>query len=344
MFYPYYLLVGDGFVDSDYETIALEHDARIDEVFVENGDEVKCGQTLIRFDSSSFRAQLLKSLSDYTEVSAKHQSLTSSIERLKSVIDITKKYLGEVDEADKIINQLKKTGDASTDRILSEKTRQFNAYRDYLGNQAELTASTKALQELQSVFVVAKEALLNLVNSFEKGEKRASINGVVGGLSIHQGTIVSKGSSIAKVYYGKKYITVFFESSHVSIKEEDPVIVSFHSGTYEIGRVVDISHYTEELPEEIKPRYRPPGRRLLARVLIDSNILEPKDIMEISSVYKPIGMGLICSIINCKAYLLEDYKVYLKERDLKRLTNAKTHEANVQYLSKISSYLQPEKK
>lgn len=336
LFYDFYMVKGDSFVDADNESIALEYTARINEVFVEDGDEVKKGQILFHFDSSEFRQQLLKATSDYSDVATKKNALDASINRLKAVIEATKTYLGSVGEAKTMLEKLKKQGNTSTDRLLTEKTREFQAFRDLLSYEAEFKSSEQAYQELDRVYNVSKEVFENMLEIFKNGEKISPVDGVIGGLAIQEGTVIKDATPIAKVYYGPRFLSAFLEPAVVDCQEGDPIIVSFRKGSFAIGRVVDIGHYTTVIPEEIKPRYRPPGRRLLARILVNQDTLKNLDIMDMASVYKPVGLGTVCAVTGCNAHLMEEYKEYLKGRSERQKRKLSESQEKNKYLHQMT--------
>ena len=171
LFYGVYLLRGDAFIDSDKETLELEYDSHIVEVFVENGGKVRKGEPVLIYDSSEFRGMLVKAISSYSDIITKRQTLLGTISKLEAIIAASTEYLSSTQEAEKNLKRLNQRGNASIDRLMTEKTRNLEAYRDILGFKAELEVSKKAYEDLNDAFRVSKEALSHLIKKFNKGVK-----------------------------------------------------------------------------------------------------------------------------------------------------------------------------
>lgn|GEM_PF-4329723 len=317
IFYDYYILYGDGFVDSEVETVSLEYDASIKDVFVENGDRVKSGQPLFSFDSIEFRSILLKAYNDYIEIVSKRQSVGSNISRLKASIESSEEFLKSISQARQILNNLDKKGYATTDRVLSEEMRKFTVLRDLLQFKAELTANLKSFDELDLVVASSRALVKSLIADYNAGIKTATYDGVIARSNHYPGAVVKKSDPVMKFYYGPKYLTVLFENSHVRGEIGDPVIVTRDDGSAKtIGRIAFLGEYASDIPDEIRPRYRPPGRRNVAQIVVDENFIQNQEMLSIARVYKPIGMGFLCLFMDCeksKEYLTQ-YEAFSEQR------------------------------
>ncbi len=317
LFYSVYMLTGDAFVDSDAKVLSLEYDGQIEDIYVENGDKVTKNQELFSFDSLEYRSEFLKTVNEYLKIMTKRQEIDVDVEKLGAYIDVSGNYLKSIKEALVTLDRIKKSGNVTLDRYLNEKTREYNASRDFTGYNAELEAKKKAYEELHQIIETSEKTLSYFVNNYAEGNKNSPVAGTVGELSVQPGGIVKKGNVVMKVYYGKRYLSVLFESSFIGKKIGDPVIVYFPNGAhFTTGRIVDIGNFSQELPEEIRPRYRPPGRREVARVLVDAEYLENQDILGTARVYKPVGLNLLCSLLSCKSDLIDKYKEYMNDREI----------------------------
>ncbi len=325
IFSSYYLLSGDGFVDSEEETVSLEYDALIEDVFVENGDKVKAGNPIFSYDSIEFRTLLLKSYTDYAEIVTKRQSLNSNISRLKASIDASEDFFKNIEKARKVLDGLDKKGYTTTERVLTEEAREFTVLRDMLQFKAELASNLKALDEINLVVSSSQALVKNLVEEYSAGIKYATYDGVIARSNHYPGSVVKKGDPIMKFYYGPKYLTVLFEDSHVKKAVGDPVIVTLNGGAITtVGHIAFMGEYSADLPDEIKPRYRPPGRRNVGQVVIDEKIIEHQEMLSLAKVYKPMGMSYVCQFLDCNKSknLIDKYNTFMdakKEKSEKRL-------------------------
>lgn len=336
-FYHVYLLRGDAFVDAEKEMVGFEYNTQINSVLVENGQRVHKGQALLLYDSNEFRKTLLQVISDYSQVVDKRQSLSLTISKLEAAIAAAKPYVESQKQAKETLEKLSKNGNASIDRLMTEKNRYYTVYKDLLNFQTELEMSKKTYEELGQVFKVSSETLTHLVETFQDGVKYSPVEGVIAELTVQTGDIVRPSQQLARIYYGQRYLTTLFEPSYVAYKEGDLVIVSFSKGSLKIGQIVELGQHSLELPDEIKPRYRPPGRRTVARILVEKEELDKQEILTIAQVYKPVGLETFCRFFKCPTHLIEEYHMYLKQKEEVRSTQTHTHKEKNDYLEKVKN-------
>lgn len=314
IFYPAYLLNGDGFVLSERENVALEYDAKVKLILVHNGDRVEAGQSLFLHDSLYFKTALMKSSTEYASTLIKFQGYVTELDKLKAQIDASEDYFDFVQKNKNKLDSLYKGRITDIDRVLNETTRLHESNKDLLGLRAEYESANKAYSKLRDVVGLSGRALTDMIDEFNDGLVKTPVSGIVGGLNIAPGSVVEKGETILELHYGKRFLSVMFEESFVSFDLGDPVIVYIPGHKMVIGRIVDIGAYSARLPEEIKPKYRPPGRRRLATVLVDQDVLKNLDIMTVVEAYKPVGLETYCSIFDCHDEYLQEYKESVQEK------------------------------
>lgn len=314
IFYPAYLLNGDGFVLSERETVALEYDAKVKLLLVENGETVEAGQSLFLHDSLYYKSVFIKSTTDYADILMKYHKFLSDMNKLKAQITASKEYSQFVETNKKKLDQLYSGHVTDIDRVLNETTRLYESNKDLLTLKAEYESTIKAFDQLKDVVGLSSKTLSDMIEEFNDGLVKTPVSGVVGGLSITPGTVVLKGEPIMELYYGRRYISVLFEESFIEHKVGDPVIVYIPGKKFKVGRIVDVGAYSAKLPEEIKPKYRPPGRRSIATVLVEQDVLKDMDIMTVVEVFKPAGLDTFCMVFNCKDELIDEFRETIKAR------------------------------
>lgn len=332
IFYPAYILNGDGFVLSERENIALEYDAKVKLILVGNGDRVEAGDSLFLHDSIDFKTGLIKSSTEYADTLIKFQSYVTELNKLRAQIRASKAYFDFVEKNKKKLDELYRGRITDIDRVLNETTRLYESNKDLMGLKAEFESANKAYDQLRQVVGLSGRALTDMIDEFNDGLVKTPVSGIVGGLRIAPGSIVKKGDTIIELFYGKRFISILFEESFVSFDLGDPVMVYIPGHRMTIGRIVDIGAYSARLPEEIKPKYRPPGRRRLATVLIEEGHLKDLDIMTVVEAYKPVGLEAYCKVFDCHPELIDEYREFVAEkraRQLETLRNYKPYRVKI---------------
>ena len=325
IFYPAYILNGDGFVLSERENIALEYDAKVKLILVGNGERVTEGQSLFLHDSIDFKTSLIKSSTEYADVLIKFQGYVTELDKLRAQIDASEDYFDFVERNKKKLDELYKGRITDIDRVLNETTRLHESNKDLMGLKAEFDSANKAYNKLREVVGLSGRALTDMIDDFNDGLVKTPVSGIVGGLRIAPGSIVKKGDTIIELFYGKRFLSILFEESFVSFDLGDPVIVYIPGHKMTVGRIVDIGAYSARLPEEIKPKYRPPGRRRLATVLVDGELLKDLDIMTVVEAYKPVGLETYCKVFDCHDEYVDEYREFVKDKRARQLETLKNY-------------------
>ncbi len=309
-----YLLDGDGFLTADSEIVAFEYDTSLETILVENGDDVKQGQELFRYDSSDYRLQLVDLLFRQVNLLQDFSETGVHLKKIDAQIASTKKYLGVAKGIVDKIKKLEKRELISNRRRSIEYMRYFDAlkeFEDYTAEKGGLSAQHHQIK--QKLQMVAKN-VTHLVDSFHEGVARAPMDGVVGDLELEPGSVVEKSEPVLRIFSNLRYLLVYFKSSSVSTKLEDIVIVHIPGKGFHFGTVVDRDRVASSIPEEIKPKFRPAERRRAMIVMMDQKVLRASPLMKSIHVYKPMGLESLVALFDIKREHHKEYKAFLKER------------------------------
>ncbi|MGZ9073967.1 MAG: HlyD family secretion protein, partial [Rhodoplanes sp.] len=289
-----YLLRGDGFVYAKNTVVALEFDARITALYVEEGDTVEPGQLLLRYDSFALRRDFVEFSTRISELERRVSEARIQKSRLDATIETAHDYSELTQEVENAVAKLHSQGLASNSRISTEAMRRFEARRDLLAFIAERDQIAAEASRLAEGIKETRGYLNDLIARFDDGEVRAGERGVVTSLSVSAGAVAKKGDPLLRIFSGKRFILSYLnDASPVSRAPGEPVIVALPAGTITLGRIARITSVADRLPEEFQPRFKPTARQHLVAIEVDPRILARYPVMTTAAIYKPLGLATV---------------------------------------------------
>jgi multidrug resistance efflux pump len=293
-----YLMRGDGFVYASNTVVALEFDARIAALYVEEGDTVEPGQALLRYDSFALRRDLVEFSTRISELERRLSEARIQKARLDATVETASDYSELTREVENAVARLRSEGLAPNSRISTEAARGFEARRDLLGFIAERDQTAVEAVRLADGIERTRRYLDDLIARFDHGEVRASERGVVTNLAISAGAVAKKGDPLLRVFSGKRFILAYLDdSSPVSRAPGEPVIVALPTGMPALGRIARITSVAGRLPEEFQPRFKPATRQQLVAIEIDPVLLARFPVMTTAAIYKPLGLATVLQLL-----------------------------------------------
>ena len=293
-----YLMRGDGFVYARNTVVALEFDARITALDVEEGDTVEPGQTLLQYDSFALRRDLVEFSTRISELERRLSEARIQKARLDATVATAADYSELTREVEDAVAKLRSEGLAPNSRISTEAARRFEARRDLLGFVAERDQTAAEAVRLADGIERTRRYLDDLIARFDHGEVRAGDRGVVTSLAVSTGAVAKKGDPLLRIFSGKRFILAYLDdSSPVSRSPGEPVIVALPAGTIALGRIARITSVADRLPEEFQPRFKPTARQHLVAIEIDPLLLARFPVMTTAAIYKPLGLTTVLRLL-----------------------------------------------
>jgi HlyD family secretion protein len=289
-----YLLRGDGFVYAKNTVVALEFDARIAALHVEEGDTVEPGQLLLRYDSFALRRDFVEFSTRIGELERRVSEARIQKARLDATIETAYDYSALTREVENAVAKLRSEGLAPNSRMSTEALRRFEARRDLLAFIAERDQIAAEASRLAEGIKETRGYLNDLIARFDDGEVRAGERGVVTSLSVSTGAVAKKGDPLLRIFSGKRFILSYLDdASFVSRAPGEPVIVALPAGTIALGRIARITSVADRLPEEFQPRFKPTARQHLVAIEMDPLLLARYPVMTTAAIYKPLGLETV---------------------------------------------------
>lgn len=290
----FYLMQGDGFVYADNTIVALEFDARIAELHVQEGEAVEREQILLRYDSFALRRDFVEFSTRISELERRLSEARIQKARLDATIESASGYSELTREVEEAVAELRAQGLAPNSRISTEAARHFEAQRNLLGFIAERDQTDAESSRLAEGIQKTRHYLDELIAQFDHGEIRAREAGIVTNLAISEGTVARKGDPLLRVFSGNRFILAYLDdTSPVSREAGEPVLVALPAGTFAIGRIARITSVADRLPEEFQPRFKPAARQHLVAIEMDPLLLARFPVMTTAAIYKPIGLTTV---------------------------------------------------
>ncbi len=293
-----YLLRGGGFVYAGNSVVALEFDARVAALAVQDGDQVEAGQLLLRYDSFALRRDFVEFAMRISELERRLSEARIQKARLDATIETATAYSNLTQEVENALIKLRADGLASNSRVSTEALRRFEARRNLLGFTAERDQLAAEAFRLAAGIEQTRRYLDDLISRFNHGEVRAHEPGVVTGVAISAGAVAKKGEPLMRIFSGRRFILAYLDgSSLVSREPGEPVIVGLPAGVLAIGRIARITSVADRLPEEFQPRFKPAARQQLVVIEVDPRLLAQSPVMTTATIYKPLGLATALRLI-----------------------------------------------
>lgn len=185
-------------VSRDSTTIYAEVSGTVDSIEVENGASVKKGDILVKLYSESLDKQIRDAKLQLEIAELNYQSSTNSnssnsqVKSAKASYDTAKENLNDqkvLFEAGAISEKEYETAQQSYD----------SAYRAYIDAQHATSSSANAVKVSELDFERSKNAYDDLLESKEKTVIRATMDGTVTGIDVHELDMINAGTAVATV-------------------------------------------------------------------------------------------------------------------------------------------------
>ena len=231
----------DAYVTADFTLVAPRVPGQLSDVLVEDNQQVKAGQLLVRIDDRDYRAALMSAQADVEAAKASVANYDAEIARQPALVQQARATL----QSDKATlefarlnasryQNLSETGAGTT----QEQQRASSAMAEQVAQQdrdeAVLVATdenlsvlrslrSKALGDLARANAGLDQAKLNLSYT----EIHAPVDGKVGRRSVRVGAYVTTGSSLlAIVPLAQAYVLANYQENQLThMREGDPVLI-----------------------------------------------------------------------------------------------------------------------
>ena len=221
----------DAYVTADFTLVAPRVAGQVSEVLVEDNQQVKAGQLMVRIDDRDFRAALLSAQADVAAAKASVANYDAEIARQPALVDQARATLRS-DEAslefaranDARYRNLSDAGAGTAEEqqhasstLAEQLAQQSRDQAVFIATEQNLdvlrTQRDKAAGALEHAEAALEQAQLNLSYT----EVRAPVDGKVGRRSVRVGAFVTPGASLlAIVPLSEAYIVANFQENQIA--------------------------------------------------------------------------------------------------------------------------------
>jgi membrane fusion protein (multidrug efflux system) len=229
----------DAYVTADFTLVAPRVPGQLTEVLVEDNQQVKAGQLLVRIDDRDFRAALMSAQADVTAAKASVANYEAEIARQPALVDQARATLraddATIEFARENASRYKNLSEAgagttqeqqhSTSTLAEQLAQQARDRAVLVATEQNLdvlrTERDKAAGALAHAEAVLEQAKLNLSYT----EIHAPVDGKVGRRSVRVGAYVTVGTPLlAIVPLSEAYIVANFQENQLThMRPGDPV-------------------------------------------------------------------------------------------------------------------------
>ncbi len=265
----------EGLVVGDPAAVAPEYTVTVKEMLVTEGQAVKKGDVVARVSSTR-----IAEVSANLTVSA--SSLTGKLAEASTRIQMLNSLLTSAELREKVATEGAAQIGASAAKGLTPVIVKTTATDQmFKGKQdlATLQAEKQALSEQIAMVVEASRqtdrALIDLTNSFDGGNMRSPMDGIVSAVKVGPGAVVREGEPLVEIVGEHRYVLAFFPIDRLySLKIGDKVKIDPGGGVVNgalAGTISKISSIAGALPKEFQKTLAPVERQQLVRIEFDKD-------------------------------------------------------------------------
>lgn len=294
LFGHWYVLQGEGFVYSENQTIALEFDATISNLRVQEGQHVEKSELLFNFESFDLKNQLFSMALQLSELQDRYSDALIQLVEIDAQLISTGHFVSFTKDLDRALQTLHEKKMISQTQMSAEMQRRYDAHTAITSYQAQKKQITHSLVALQKNITEASAYYESLKAYFNLGALYAPKAGVITQLHVFPGSVLKKGTPALQIFYGPRYILGYLNAeTWVSHKVGDRVLVSIPGMGTKMGIIDRLFPISDKLPEEFQPRFKPTRRSQIAFIEIPDLKLDRTALMTTIKINKPLGFGLL---------------------------------------------------
>jgi multidrug resistance efflux pump len=259
-------LRAEGLVLRDKTVIAPTYVARIEEVNVAEGQQVKQGDVLLRLQSIEMLERLADLSARRARLVADSVEFRVRSETVAALLPLAKK---REDEASRVVgkfDQMSQAGLATASSYDNALTANYNAQQDHVKLATQLKTLEKELVTLQEARESSESVLKDLQAQYAGGVVRAPVSGSIGASAPAIGNVYRTGDPILSIYSGEPYILAYLPHRYLfTIAANEKVTVSDGKNSMP-GVLTEILPVTDALAKEFQNTFKPTDRSQLAKI------------------------------------------------------------------------------
>jgi len=275
LFGDYVYLQAEGIVTQPKQNVGSPNIATVDELFVDKGDRVEAGDTILQLSSQQALQEIANLSTRLSEIEVRRQKLASR----RKELDTLKPIAG--DRAEALARLRKRREEAISKGLETERNLHdlIQAEYDAVARRMELRAERDTVeQERAALGRIAdrlERVLERIESAYNDGRVQAPVDGRIANLETAAGSVVRPGDALMEIIHGEPFVLGYIESGALyQIREDQRVLVRNGVRTIQ-GRVSEILPISEQLPPEFQRAFSPARRSQVIRVRLDTDEAPP---------------------------------------------------------------------
>jgi multidrug resistance efflux pump len=259
----------DGLVIRDHVAIATTYLARITDVAVKEGEQVKAGDVLFRVEST----EMLERLADLSQRRAELKSRLFDFQTrqttAESLMPLADTHQEEATEVLHKLHRVAKSGLVTTARYEEAMRANYEASEIRVRLDADYRAINAHMNEFDAALQAATTTQEDLEAHYAHGVIRAPADGPIGAIVPSVGQVIRPGDTALTLYSGDVYVLAYLPQ-HYLFSVRPGIKVRVSSGRQDAkGVIAEILPISDALPIEFQNNFQPQDRNQLAKIRLD---------------------------------------------------------------------------
>lgn len=262
------VLRADGMVLRNRYAVAVTYPARVEAIYVKEGDRVEEGQVLAKLESADILKDIAQLSVQYADITARDAQMRIRSATNKSLLPLAERHATQTADAVRQYDKMK--GLIPTNKQDEALGSKYNT----AARLAELKSESKVLEQqlplMQKAQSRAENALLQLASLYNDGNVRAPASGVVGAKIPVVGQVSGKGDTLLDVYGERSWVLAYLPEIYLFSVHEGQRVEVTAGRRRAMGTIEAVLPIADALPPEFQNMFRPRDRGRLVRIALPS--------------------------------------------------------------------------
>jgi multidrug resistance efflux pump len=288
----FFLLDADGLVLRDQHVVATTYVARVEDVDVREGQEVKEGAALLKLQSTEILERLADLSTKQADIIAKITDFKVRAESVSKLLPLAERREAEAAQAIRQFDTLLEGKYVTSVRYEEALRANYEATRERVTLLTQGNVLKEELTSLDRARDDADDALSKLQAIYADGLVHSPVNGSIGSTIPSVGTVYRPGDPILSIYSGEPYVLVYLPRRYLFTIRTGMEVRITDGREVADGVVTEILPLTDTLPKEFQNTFKPSDRNQLAKIKISAPSPFPLNQKVSVSRHMPLG-GLV---------------------------------------------------
>lgn len=266
---PLFFLDADALVLKDRTVVSLDYNARVVQVNVRPGDEVKAGELLMTVTSTETLERMADLASKISAISSKEAALRARQMQLTTLGPVSRERRLRANNALKHLQDLASRQLTTAARVMDATRDAYEAEREEAQMAGELEVVKIELAAASASRRDLADTLTLIKKTFDGGRIFSPVDGTIGSKVPSPGNAIRIGDMALDLYRGDIYVIGYLPTSRLfSVEAGDSVVVT-DGKMRGRAKVIKVEAVAETLPAEFQSVFSARERQQSVRVELE---------------------------------------------------------------------------